>query len=24
MYQPFTLYSVDSQTVSDMTVTKQR
>ena len=24
MYQPFTLYSVDSQTLSDMTVTKQR
>ena len=22
MYQPFTLYSVDSQTISDMTVTK--
>jgi len=24
MYQPFTLYSVDSQTLSDMTVTKQQ
>jgi hypothetical protein len=22
MYQPFTLYSVDSQTLSDMTVSK--
>jgi hypothetical protein len=24
MYQPFTLYSVDSQTLSDMTVTRQQ